>query len=538
MAGSASSSTSQGTPGSIRKITKVLVANRGEIAVRVMRTCKELDIRTVAVYSDADRAALHVRTADEAVHIGPAAARESYLDIGKILDACKKTGADAVHPGYGFLSENEDFTDACEAAGIVFIGPPSSAMNMMGDKTSARITMTKAGVPVVPGDNGPDGRGFPSAAAALESAKKIGFPVMLKASAGGGGKGMRLCEGEAKFQSMYEGAQREAKAAFGDDAVYLEKAIIRPRHIEIQVFADNHGNVIHLGERDCSIQRRNQKVVEESPSPVMTPELRQKMGDMAVKAARACGYRGAGTIECLLGADGHFYFLEMNTRLQVEHPVTELIYNLDLVSWQIAVAENRPLPLTQEQADARRRGASIECRVYAEDPIKFLPSPGRITSLRVPSGPYVRDDSGAYPGAEISMFYDPLVSKLICWGEDRHAALARMRRALDEYRVGGIKTNLGFHRRLLRHPTFVAGEFDTGFIEREKATLLAPYALQPGSDELDLAIALAAVAKATGATSASPSANGVAKAAAPAAAGAPVSHGPSAWRLSVPTWRR
>jgi acetyl-CoA carboxylase biotin carboxylase subunit len=529
-----------------RRIRKVLVANRGEIAVRVMRTCRELDIATVAVYSDADRQALHVRSADQAVHIGPPAARESYLDIQKILDACKKTGADAVHPGYGFLSENEDFADACEAAGIVFIGPPSSAMRMMGDKTSARITMTKAGVPVVPGDNGPEGRGFPSAAAALEAARKIGFPVMLKASAGGGGKGMRLCDGEAKFQSMYEGAQREAKSAFGDDAVYLEKAIVRPRHVEIQVFADTHGHVIHLGERDCSIQRRNQKVVEESPSPIMTPELRARMGEMAVKAARACGYRGAGTIECLVGADGSFYFLEMNTRLQVEHPVTELVYGLDLVAWQIAVAEGKPLPLTQEQADARRRGHAIECRVYAEDAIKFLPSPGKITSLRVPSGPYVRDDSGVYPGAEISMFYDPLVSKLIVWGEDRGAALARMRRALDEYRVGGIKHNLGFHRRLMRHPTFIAGEFDTGFIDREKAILLAPYVLE--GEDLDIALAAAAIAQASGQVGAGAGAvaNGANGARASATLPPPVppvpalsgATGITAWRLGANSWRR
>ncbi len=531
----------QATP-STRRIKKVLVANRGEIAVRVMRTCRELDIATVAVYSDADRTALHVRTADEAVHIGASPARESYLDIQKILAACKKTGADAVHPGYGFLSENEEFADACEAAGIVFIGPPSAAMRAMGDKTSARATMTKAGVPVVPGDNGPEGRGFPSAATALESAKKIGFPVMLKASAGGGGKGMRLCDGDAKFQAMYDGAQREAKSAFGDDAVYLEKAIVRPRHIEIQVFADAHGHVIHLGERDCSIQRRNQKVIEESPSPVMTPELRAKMGEMAVKAARACGYRGAGTIECLLGSDGHFYFLEMNTRLQVEHPVTELVYNLDLVAWQIAVAEGKPLPLTQEQADARRRGHAIECRVYAEDPVKFLPSPGKITSLRTPSGPYVRDDSGVTAGAEISTFYDPMISKLIVWGEDRGAALARMRRALDEYRVGGIKNNLGFHRRLLRHATFIAGEFDTGFIERERAILLAPYALD--GEELDLAIAVAAISRAAGGASATATAgsanaassNGAAR---PSNSASPTgSSGITPWRLSVPTWRR
>jgi acetyl-CoA carboxylase biotin carboxylase subunit len=345
--------------GTARKIRRVLVANRGEIAVRVMRTCRELGIETVAVYSDADRGAVHVRAADRAVHLGPPPARESYLDIEKIIAACKSSGADAVHPGYGFLSENEDFADACEAAGIIFIGPSSDSMRMMGDKTSARITVTKAGVPVVPGDNGPEGRGFPTAEAALEAAKKIGFPIMLKAAAGGGGKGMRLVESDAKFTAAYDGAKREAKAAFGDDAVYLEKAIIRPRHIEVQVFADEAGNTIHLGERDCSIQRRHQKVIEESPSPVMTAKLRAAMGDVAVKAAQACGYKGAGTIEFLLSAEGNFYFLEMNTRLQVEHPVTELVYGLDLVAWQIAVAEGHKLPLTQEEADARRRGHAI-----------------------------------------------------------------------------------------------------------------------------------------------------------------------------------
>jgi acetyl-CoA carboxylase biotin carboxylase subunit len=336
---------------------------------------------------------------------------------------------------------------------------------------------------------------------------------------------MRLIDGEAKFVAAYEGAQREAKGAFGDDAVYLEKAIVQPRHIEIQVFADSHGQVIHLGERDCSIQRRNQKVIEESPSPVMTPELRARMGEMAVKAARACGYLGAGTIECLLGGDGNFYFLEMNTRLQVEHPVTELVYGLDLVAWQFAVAEGRPLPLSQAEADARRRGHAVECRVYAEDAIRFLPSPGTITSLRVPAGPYVRDDSGVYPGAEISTFYDPLISKLIVWGEDRRAAMARMRRALDEYRVGGIKTNLGFHRRLVRHETFLAGQFDTGFIEREKATLLAPYTLE--GDELELAIAVAAIARTAG---------GGGKASASPASGAPAvarDAGISAWRMGL-----
>ncbi len=518
---------------SSRKIQRVLVANRGEIAVRVMRTCRELGISTVAVYSDADRGAVHTRSADHAVHLGPPPARESYLDIDKILAACRASGADAVHPGYGFLSENEDFADAVERAGLTFIGPTGDAMRKMGDKTSARATVTAAGVPVVPGDNGPDGRGFPTVEAALASARAIGFPVMLKAAAGGGGKGLRMVEGEGKLAAAFDGARREAKAAFGDDAVYLEKAIVRPRHVEIQVFADTLGRTIHLGERDCSVQRRHQKVVEESPSPAVTPEMRAAMGAVAVKAAQACGYRGAGTCEFLVGADGSFYFLEMNTRLQVEHPVTELIYGLDLVEWQILVAEGRPLPLSQEEADARRRGAAIECRVYAEDPIRFLPSPGTITSLRVPGGPYVRDDSGVVAGSQITVFYDPLISKLVVWGEDRPRALARMRRALDEYRIGGIKHNLPFHRRLLRHPLFLTGELDTGFIDREKATLLAPHDLE--GEDLEVAIAAAAIAQAS---------NGAAQAAVAEPTAAPNGRPPPAakpgispWRASLGTWR-
>jgi acetyl-CoA carboxylase biotin carboxylase subunit len=343
---------------------------------------------------------------------------------------------------------------------------------------------------------------------------------MLKAAAGGGGKGMRLVDGEAKFVAAYDGARREAKAAFGDDAVYLERAIVRPRHVEIQVFADEAGNAVHLGERDCSIQRRHQKVVEESPSPALSAELRAKMGEVAVQAARACNYRGAGTIEMLLAQDGSFYFMEMNTRLQVEHPVTELVYGVDLVAWQIAVAEGKPLPMSQAELDARRRGASIECRVYAEDPLRFLPSPGTITSLRTPSGPYVRDDSGVTAGSVISVHYDPMVSKLLAWGDDRQQALARMRRALDEYRVGGIKTNLPFHRRLLRHPKFIGGEYDTGFIEREKATLLAPY--EASEAEVETALIAAAVHTAQTAPAA--------RVEPPAAAPSPWRHGPSPWR--------
>ncbi len=479
-----------------RPIRRVLVANRGEIAVRVMRTCKERGLETVAVYSDVDRLAPHVLTADFAVAIGPAPAAQSYLVIEKIIEACRKSGADAVHPGYGFLSENEDFADACTVAGITFIGPSADAMRKMGSKTEARKTVTAAGTPVVPGDNGPDGDGFPTAEQALAAAKKIGFPVLIKAAAGGGGKGMRLVAAEPEFVAAFDGARREATAAFGDGTVYLEKAIQRPRHIEIQVFGDTHGNLVHLGERDCSIQRRHQKVIEESPSPVVTPELRARMGAAAVAAARSVDYVGAGTCEFLLdGTSGGFYFLEMNTRLQVEHPVTEMIYGLDLVAWQLDVAEGKPLPMNQQELDARRRGHALECRVYAEDPVKFLPSPGRITHLRVPDGPYVRNDSGCYEGAEIPVHYDPMISKLVVWGDDRKAAVARMRRALDEYQVSGIETNLPFHRRCLRHAAFIAGDYDTGFIGRNAAEL-APRA-EPA--ELDAAI-IAAVLDGTSGT--------------------------------------
>src|SRR4051812_18216940 len=467
-------------PPQLRSIRRVLVANRGEIAVRVMRTCKERGIETVAVFNEVDRRAPHVQLADHAVAIGPAPAAQSYLVIEKILAACRETRADAVHPGYGFLSENEDFAEACQAAGIAFIGPSADAMRRMGSKTEARKTVSAAGTPVVPGDNGPTGDGFPTAEQAVVAARRIGFPVLIKASAGGGGKGMRLVASEPEFAAAFDGARREATSAFGDGTVYLEKAIERPRHIELQVFGDHHGNLVHLGERDCSIQRRHQKVIEESPSPVVSAELRAKMGAAAVAAARSVKYLGAGTCEFLLGADGGFYFLEMNTRLQVEHPVTEMIYGLDLVAWQLDVAEGKPLPLTQQELDARRHGAAVECRIYAEDPVKFLPSPGKITHLRVPDGPYVRNDSGCYEGAEISVFYDPMISKLIVWGEDRAQAAARMRRALDEYQVRGIETTLAFHRRCLRHPSFLEGEYDTGFIGREHARLTP--AAEPGAD--------------------------------------------------------
>ena len=473
-----------------RRIRKVLIANRGEIACRVIRACREQDIATVAVFSEADRGALHVRMANEAVAIGPAPARESYLVIDKIIDAAKRTGADAVHPGYGFLSENAAFAEACAAAGVTFIGPPPSAIRAMGGKTSARALMQAAGVPVVPGDNGPGGKGFANPAEAKAAAARIGYPVMLKAASGGGGRGMRLVDSEEKLEAALAGARREALAAFADDAVYLEKAIVRPRHIEIQVFGDEHGGAVHLYERDCSVQRRNQKVIEESPSPAIDDEIRARMGEVAVRAARSVGYVGAGTIEMLFdSASRHFYFLEMNTRLQVEHPVTELVTGVDLVRWQLAVAQGEPLPMTQAQIP--RRGAAIECRVYAEDSVRFLPSPGTITSLRVPGGPGIRDDSGVVAGSVISVHYDPMISKLCAWADTRPAEIDRMRRALGEYHVGGIRTNLGFHRQVMRHPAFAAGEYDTGFIERHKAELTPP---EPDAATAELAAIAAAVA--------------------------------------------
>ncbi|HLK92422.1 MAG TPA: biotin carboxylase N-terminal domain-containing protein, partial [Polyangia bacterium] len=433
----------------------------------------------------------HVRMADEAYALGGESAAESYLNTEAILAAIEQSGADGVHPGYGFLSENAEFAEAVHAAGATFIGPPPSAIRAMGGKTSARARMQAAGVPVVPGDNGPEGRGFPDAATARAAAARIGYPVMLKAAAGGGGRGMRLVDAEEKLEAALAGAQREAKAAFGDDAVYLEKAIVRPRHIEIQVFGDEHGGAVHLYERDCSIQRRNQKVIEESPSPVIDDETRAKMGEVAVKAARSVGYVGAGTIEMLYdSAARSFYFLEMNTRLQVEHPITELVTGVDLVRWQLAVAQGEKIPLAQ--AAIPRRGAAIECRVYAEDSVKFLPSPGTITSLRVPSGPGIRDDGGVVAGSVVSVHYDPMISKLCAWAETRPFAIDRMRRALGEYHVGGIKTNLAFHRRVMRHAAFRAGDYDTGFIERHKADLLQPAA----DDETAALAAIAAAAEA------------------------------------------
>jgi acetyl-CoA carboxylase biotin carboxylase subunit len=481
-----------------RSFRKVLVANRGEIAVRVMRTLREMGIGAVAVFSDADRAALHVRVADEAYPIGPAPAGESYLRVDKIIAVAKQAGCDAIHPGYGFLSENPLLPEACERAGIVFIGPPASAMRAMGSKTAARDKMSAAGVPIVPGAR------CETTEEATEAAKKIGFPVMLKAASGGGGKGMRLVANAGEMASAWERARSEAKKFFGDDTVYIEKAIIKPRHVEIQVLGDREGNLVHVFERDCSIQRRNQKVVEETPSPAASRDLVARMGAIAVQGAKSVGYFSAGTFEFLLAEDGSFYFLEMNTRLQVEHPVTELVTGLDLVREMVRVAQGEPLGFGQ--SDLTARGASIECRVYAEDPATgFLPSPGVIQKLSTPSGPGIRDDGGAYEGCTISSFYDPLISKLSVWAPTRERAVARMRRALGEYVVTGIRTNLPFHERLFAHPEFVAGRYDTGFIDRYSADLLSPSSI--GEDRraavaTALAVAAARMERATGATQA------------------------------------
>src|SRR5580658_2169030 len=468
---------------------KILIANRGEIAVRVIRACHEMGIAVVAVYSDVDRAALHVRKADEAYPIGPAAAAESYLNIAKILDVAARSGADAIHPGYGFLSENAKFAQACADAGVKFIGPTAAAMDAMGSKTRARQAMEKAGVPVVPGTS----RGVESFDEAGQIAASIGYPVMLKAAAGGGGKGMRLVNAPEQLKSSLEAARSEAERSFGDGEVYLEKAIVNPRHIEMQVLADEHGNMVYLGERECSLQRRHQKVLEEAPSPIVDPEMRRRMGEVAVKVAQAANYTNAGTIEFLVDQEKNFYFLEMNTRLQVEHPVTELTTGLDLVHLQIRIAAGEKLPFAQ--SDIAIRGHAIECRIYAEDPgNNYFPSPGKITVLLEPSGPGIRRDSGMYEGWVVPMDYDPLLSKVIGYGSDRPQAIMRLERALDEYFVSGIKPNINLFQRILGDPNFRAGKLDTGYLDRllakanPAAASLAPKELK----ELEKIAAIAA----------------------------------------------
>lgn len=473
---------------------KILIANRGEIAVRVIRACRDLGVGTVAVFSEADAGALHVRMSDEAYCVGPASSLQSYLNIDAIIDVARKSGAEAIHPGYGFLAENAEFARAVSTAGLTFIGPPADAMAVMGSKTSARRAAVDAGVPVVPGTTEP----LLSYEEVRAAAAKFGYPVMLKAAAGGGGKGMRQVAIDAELQSAFETAQSEAAAAFGNSEIYLEKVVERPRHIEIQVFADSQGNVVHLGERECSIQRRHQKVIEECPSPINDPDLRQRMGENAVGIARAVDYVGAGTVEFLFSdVSREFYFLEMNTRLQVEHPVTELVTGFDLVREQINVAAGKPLSFTQQEV--RWTGHAIECRVYAEDPANgFLPSPGKISFLRVPAGAGIRDDGGVTQGDEVSIYYDPMISKLAAWGRNREEAIDRLRRALDEYAVGGIRTTLPFFREVVRDREFIAGHLDTGFIDRfNERRVERPHSTggtQPSSLQQDIAIIAAALA--------------------------------------------
>lgn len=441
------------------EINKILVANRGEIALRIIRTCKELGKKTVAVYSTPDAEAPHVLQADESVHIGPAASSESYLDIDKIIKVAKDTGVDAIHPGYGFLSENGDFSERCEKEGIIFIGPRAKAIRLMGDKTAARELMSKADVPFPPGTK----KELNDIEEAEKIADKIGYPVLVKAAAGGGGKGMRIVDNKDEFKSGIKAAKSEARNAFGDDRVYIEKYLVEPRHVEFQIIADEHGNVLHVFDRECSIQRRHQKVIEEAPCSILTDELRAEMAQAAKAAAEAVDYVNAGTIEFLVDADRNFYFLEMNTRLQVEHPVTELITGLDLVALQILVAEGKKLPLSQK--DIVIEGHAIECRIYAEDPRdNFLPSTGTLTKHRIPSGNGVRVDSGVEEGQEITINYDPMISKLCTYGNDRKHAIKRMLRALDEYEIAGCRTTIPFCKYVLDHESFVSGNYDTHFV--------------------------------------------------------------------------
>lgn len=450
-------------------ITKVLVANRGEIALRVMRACRELGLGTVAVYSDIDARAPHVRYADEAYHIGGAVSAESYLVAEKILAVAKQSGADAIHPGYGFLSENAIFAQQVQDAGLIWVGPNPYAITIMGSKTESRQKMESAGVPTVPGVS----TAIPTTEEALKIAETIGYPIMLKAAAGGGGKGMREVTCAEELPEAFHRAHSEAVNAFGNGNIYMEKRVVKPRHVEVQVMADAHGNVVHVFERDCSIQRRHQKVVEEAPCPVIRPEVRDAMTKVAVQAAHAVNYVGAGTVEFLLGDDQSFYFLEMNTRLQVEHPITEMITGLDLVHEQLRVAAG--LPLSVQQSDLQIHGHALECRVYAEDATNnWAPSPGKIVQYSEPSGAWVRVDSGVLEGDEVSVYYDPMIAKLIVWGRDRAAAIGRLRRALSEYRVQGIQTTIPFFQALLDDPDFLSGEYDTGFLTPAKMEALAP----------------------------------------------------------------
>jgi acetyl-CoA carboxylase biotin carboxylase subunit len=469
---------------------KVLIANRGEIAVRVIRACREMGISSVAVYSAADEHAMHVRMADEAYHIGGAPADTSYLCIDRIVDVATRSGAEAVHPGYGFLAENASFAQACSDAGLTFIGPPPKAMRDLGLKTEARKLVGQAGVPVVPGTFDP----VPTFQEAHKIADKLGFPVALKAVAGGGGKGLRIVSDPANLAAAFRQATSEAGAAFGDASVYVEKAVERPRHVEMQILADQHGNCIYLGERDCSLQRRHQKVVEESPAPRVDPELRARMGEVAVRAAQAAGYANAGTVEFLLAPNGEFYFLEVNARLQVEHPVTELVTGIDLVQEQIRIAAGAAL--RYEQAAVQPRGHAIECRIYAEDPANnFLPSTGTLVGYRPPAGPGVRVDSGVEEGATISVYYDPMVAKLLVWGPDREAALDRMDRALREFLVLGVMTSIPLHRWLMQHPSFRAGALDTGWLDREWHGTELGEMERPGLEAAAVAAALLADAR-------------------------------------------
>jgi acetyl-CoA carboxylase biotin carboxylase subunit len=442
------------------KFHKVLIANRGEIAVRIIRACRELGILSVAVYSEADRDALHVRLADEAYCIGPVSSKDSYLNLTNIMSVATVTGADAIHPGYGFLAENADFAEICERCNIVFIGPSPDAISRMGDKAVAKQTMRDANVPVIPGSVGL----IDTVEDAVAIARDIGYPVIIKATAGGGGKGIRIANSEDELIQGITAAQQEAQKSFGNDGVYLEKLLTGMKHVEIQIIADKHGNVVHLGERDCSVQRRRQKLVEEAPCPVLSPEVRKRMGDSAVRAARAVRYSGAGTLEFLLGPDGQFYFMEMNTRIQVEHPVTEMVTGVDIVKEMISVAEGNPLSIRQEEVTIE--GHSIECRINAEDPSKnFMPSAGKIQFYLPPGGVGVRIDSAAYPGYVIPPHYDSMIAKLIVWGSNREEAIARMKRALGEFAIDGVHTTIPFHLKLMDHPKFKQGDFDIKFLE-------------------------------------------------------------------------